>query len=327
MTGLLSSLTQIALLRKDPGSLPSSTASVAFFALLFAATDLAVIWLDVNDRLLARTILDIAVALSFVGVLLTLTGRMHRYAQTVIAIFGTDLLLTPAVIALAAPAVAREVELRGRALFHGRHGAGRRVVPADRRPHPALGARHRPRDRIRDRRHLVVRRPRAVAGLLWRTVLMHLHILGICGTFMGGLAALARAAGHRVTGSDANIYPPMSTQLAAEGIELIDGYDPAQLDLKPDVVVVGNVMTRGKPIIERLLDSGMRVRLGPAMARRERAARARGRGRRGHARQDDDLVHARLDPAGRGARSGFPDRRHPGELRCDRAGRAGARCS
>ena len=92
---------------------------------------------------------------------------------------------------------------------------------------------------------------------------MHLHILGICGTFMGGLAALARAAGHRVTGSDANIYPPMSTQLAAEGIELIDGYDPAQLDLKPDVVVVGNVMTRGKPIIERLLDSGMAYMSGP----------------------------------------------------------------
>ena len=92
---------------------------------------------------------------------------------------------------------------------------------------------------------------------------MHLHILGICGTFMGGLAALARAAGHRVTGSDANIYPPMSTQLAAEGIELIDGYDPGQLDLKPDVVVVGNVMTRGKPIIERLLDSGMAYVSGP----------------------------------------------------------------
>jgi len=92
---------------------------------------------------------------------------------------------------------------------------------------------------------------------------MHLHVLGICGTFMGGLAALARAAGHRVTGSDANIYPPMSTQLAAEGIELIDGYDPAQLDLKPDVVVVGNVMTRGKPIIERLLDSGMAYMSGP----------------------------------------------------------------
>jgi UDP-N-acetylmuramate: L-alanyl-gamma-D-glutamyl-meso-diaminopimelate ligase len=92
---------------------------------------------------------------------------------------------------------------------------------------------------------------------------MHLHILGICGTFMGGLAALARAAGHRVTGSDANVYPPMSTQLEALGISLIEGYDPAQLDLNPDVVVVGNVMSRGKPVIERLLDSGLPYVSGP----------------------------------------------------------------
>ena len=93
---------------------------------------------------------------------------------------------------------------------------------------------------------------------------MHLHILGVCGTFMGGIAALARAAGHRVTGSDANVYPPMSTQLEAEGIELIEGYDAAQLDLEPDVVVVGNVMSRGKPVIERLLDSGIPYVSGPA---------------------------------------------------------------
>jgi UDP-N-acetylmuramate: L-alanyl-gamma-D-glutamyl-meso-diaminopimelate ligase len=92
---------------------------------------------------------------------------------------------------------------------------------------------------------------------------MHLHILGICGTFMGGVAALARAAGHRVTGSDAHVYPPMSTQLEALGISLIDGYGPAQLDLAPDVVVVGNVMTRGMPVIERLLDSGMPYASGP----------------------------------------------------------------
>jgi UDP-N-acetylmuramate: L-alanyl-gamma-D-glutamyl-meso-diaminopimelate ligase len=86
---------------------------------------------------------------------------------------------------------------------------------------------------------------------------MHLHIIGICGTFMGGIAALARAAGHRVTGSDANVYPPMSTQLEAQGIALIDSYDPAQLDLKPDIVLVGNVMSRGNPLIERLLESGL----------------------------------------------------------------------
>ena len=92
---------------------------------------------------------------------------------------------------------------------------------------------------------------------------MHLHILGICGTFMGGIAALARAAGHRVTGSDANVYPPMSTQLEALGIGLIEGYEPAQLDLAPDVVVVGNVMSRGRPVIERLLDSGLPYVSGP----------------------------------------------------------------
>jgi hypothetical protein len=100
MTGLLSSLTQIALLRKDPGSLPSSAASVAFFILLFAAADLVIIWLDINDRLLLRTVLDVAIALSFVGLLLALAGRIHRFPQTMIAILGTDLLLTPPVIAL-----------------------------------------------------------------------------------------------------------------------------------------------------------------------------------------------------------------------------------
>ncbi len=92
---------------------------------------------------------------------------------------------------------------------------------------------------------------------------MHLHIIGICGTFMGGIAALARAAGHRVTGSDANVYPPMSTQLEALGIALIDGYDPVQLDLRPDIVVVGNVMSRGNALIERLLDSGLPYTSGP----------------------------------------------------------------
>lgn len=92
---------------------------------------------------------------------------------------------------------------------------------------------------------------------------MHVHILGVCGTFMGGLAALARACGHRVTGADQNVYPPMSTQLAALGIELIEGYDPAQLDLNPDIVVVGNVMSRGHPVIEALLNRGIAFTSGP----------------------------------------------------------------
>ena len=80
---------------------------------------------------------------------------------------------------------------------------------------------------------------------------------------MGGIAALARAAGHRVTGSDQNVYPPMSDQLAALGIELIEGYDPEQLELKPDVVVVGNVMSRGNALIEALLESGIPYTSGP----------------------------------------------------------------
>jgi UDP-N-acetylmuramate: L-alanyl-gamma-D-glutamyl-meso-diaminopimelate ligase len=92
---------------------------------------------------------------------------------------------------------------------------------------------------------------------------MHVHILGICGTFMGGVAALARAAGHRVTGSDRSVYPPMSTQLAALGIELIEGYEAGQLDLNPAVVVIGNVMTRGMPVIEALLDRGLPYASGP----------------------------------------------------------------
>jgi UDP-N-acetylmuramate: L-alanyl-gamma-D-glutamyl-meso-diaminopimelate ligase len=92
---------------------------------------------------------------------------------------------------------------------------------------------------------------------------MHLHILGICGTFMGGIAAIARAAGHRVTGSDRNVYPPMSTQLQALGIDVIEGYEPDQLKLKPDVFVVGNVMSRGNPLVEAMLDAGCRYESGP----------------------------------------------------------------
>ena len=86
---------------------------------------------------------------------------------------------------------------------------------------------------------------------------MHVHILGICGTFMGGVAAIARAAGFKVTGSDRNVYPPMSTQLEALGIGLIEGFEAGQLTPSPDVVVVGNVMTRGQPVVEALLESAL----------------------------------------------------------------------
>jgi UDP-N-acetylmuramate: L-alanyl-gamma-D-glutamyl-meso-diaminopimelate ligase len=96
---------------------------------------------------------------------------------------------------------------------------------------------------------------------------MHLHILGICGTFMGGIALLARALGHRVTGSDANVYPPMSTQLEAAGIGLVEGYGADQLDPPPDVVVVGNAMKRGLPVVEAMLDRGLRYVSGPEWLR------------------------------------------------------------
>jgi UDP-N-acetylmuramate: L-alanyl-gamma-D-glutamyl-meso-diaminopimelate ligase len=92
---------------------------------------------------------------------------------------------------------------------------------------------------------------------------MHVHILGICGTFMGGVAQLARALGHWVTGSDKQVYPPMSTQLQAAGIRIEEGYDPAQLDPAPDMVVVGNAMSRGNPAVEYLLDHGLPYTSGP----------------------------------------------------------------
>ena len=92
---------------------------------------------------------------------------------------------------------------------------------------------------------------------------MHVHILGICGTFMGGIAQLAKANGHHVTGADANVYPPMSTQLESAGIRLIEGWDPAQLDPAPDMVVIGNALSRGNPVVEAVVDLGLRYTSGP----------------------------------------------------------------
>jgi UDP-N-acetylmuramate: L-alanyl-gamma-D-glutamyl-meso-diaminopimelate ligase len=92
---------------------------------------------------------------------------------------------------------------------------------------------------------------------------MHLHILGICGTFMGGVAAVAAEAGHQVTGCDSNVYPPMSTQLEALGIRLTEGYGADQLSVRPDLWIVGNVVTRGNPLMEALLDRGERFVSGP----------------------------------------------------------------
>jgi len=92
---------------------------------------------------------------------------------------------------------------------------------------------------------------------------MHIHILGICGTFMGGAAILARQLGHKVTGCDANVYPPMSTLLESQGVEIIQGYDPSQLTPAPDLVVVGNAMSRGNPCVEYVLDNNLRYTSGP----------------------------------------------------------------
>ena len=92
---------------------------------------------------------------------------------------------------------------------------------------------------------------------------MHLHILGICGTFMGGIAAIAKALGHKVTGSDANVYPPMSTQLEELGIELTEGYNPSQFSTQPDIVVIGNALSRGNEAVEYVLDRNLPYTSGP----------------------------------------------------------------
>ena len=92
---------------------------------------------------------------------------------------------------------------------------------------------------------------------------MHIHILGICGTFMGGLAVLARQAGHKVTGCDANVYPPMSTQLEEQGIALIEGFGAEQIALQPDLYVIGNVVSRGNPLMEEILNRGLPYTSGP----------------------------------------------------------------
>ena len=93
---------------------------------------------------------------------------------------------------------------------------------------------------------------------------MHVHFLGICGTFMSGLALIARELGHRVTGCDENVYPPMSEVLDGAGVTVVHGYDAAQLSPAPDLVVIGNAMTRGNPCVEHVLDAGLRYASGPA---------------------------------------------------------------
>ena len=92
---------------------------------------------------------------------------------------------------------------------------------------------------------------------------MHIHILGICGTFMAGLASLAKSKGFKVTGCDQNVYPPMSTQLEEEGIKIIEGFDSSQTKLKPDIYIIGNVIKRGTPLMESILNNNLSFMSGP----------------------------------------------------------------
>src|SRR3569623_1344481 len=118
--------------------------------------------------------------------------------------------------------------------------------------------------RHRARRGVYVYRLALGAGAVFQVGRMHIHILGICGTFMGGIALVARELGLTVSGSDANVYPPMSTQLEAQGIGLLQGYEAAHLDPAPDLVVIGNALSRGNAAVEYTLDRGIPYTSGPA---------------------------------------------------------------
>jgi UDP-N-acetylmuramate: L-alanyl-gamma-D-glutamyl-meso-diaminopimelate ligase len=138
---------------------------------------------------------------------------------------------------------------------------------------------------------------------------MHIHILGIGGTFMAGVAQLARAAGHRVTGCDSGVYPPMSTQLEAAEIEVVEGYDAAQTAFEPDCYVVGNAISRGNPLARGDPRARPALSFRAAVAGRERPPGPLGAGGGRNARQDHDFRHAGVDPRRCGAESRLPGRR------------------
>jgi len=142
---------------------------------------------------------------------------------------------------------------------------------------------------------------------------MRIHILGICGTFMGGIAALARAAGHQVSGSDANVYPPMSTQLASLGIPLLEGWSAEHLKPAPDLVSVGNALSRGNPELEAALARGLAYTSGPQWLAETAAQAARARRGR-HPRQDHHLRHAGVDSGACRSESGLSHRRAAARL-------------
>lgn len=142
---------------------------------------------------------------------------------------------------------------------------------------------------------------------------MRIHILGICGTFMGGLAMLARQLGHEVTGSDANVYPPMSTLLEKQGIELIQGYDASQLDPQPDLVIIGNAMTRGNPCVEAVLEKNIPY-VRSTVAARFCAARPLGAGRCRYTRQNYHRGNGDTDSGTVRLQTGICDRRCAGNF-------------
>ena len=168
---------------------------------------------------------------AWVWLVLRLFGKTERFLQTATAVFGTGAVLGLALylpLQLIATAVGQEPSSRPgadvRAAAGGHFRAGHRAHHQARHRFEPVH-RHRRLAHLFPADQLLVGVARGGGGLT-----MHLHILGICGTFMGGIAAIARAAGHRVTGSDRNVYPPMSTQLAALGIDVIEGYEPDQLE-------------------------------------------------------------------------------------------------
>jgi UDP-N-acetylmuramate: L-alanyl-gamma-D-glutamyl-meso-diaminopimelate ligase len=142
---------------------------------------------------------------------------------------------------------------------------------------------------------------------------MHIHILGICGTFMGSMAVLAKELGHHVTGSDANVYPPMSTQLEAQGIELTQGYDPPSW-IRPGPGGDRQRHVAGQPGGGVRAEQRPAVCLRPAMAGRPRAARPLGAGGGRYPRQDHHQQHAGLGAGARRHEPGLPDRRRAAEF-------------
>ena len=332
LRALFGVMIDIALLRRGPENLPTSTAlmAIAIAFNLAVSAIMAVVDAERAAPLAAALAVGTAVTLLWLRVALRSRNKRERFVQTITAMFGVNALFVPAMIPLAGAMLP----------YMEKRGSGN--AAAVRAPHPhrssnlgggRAGA-HRAR-RVRmallrfDRLHLRTEFAGAWFSGSWsaprsdplRRIQMHVHILGICGTFMGGIAAIAKAAGHRVTGSDKNVYPPMSTQLEALGIELIQRLRSRAAHATPRC-------RRGRQCHDarRAGDRGAArqrhsIHVRPRVARARSAARRARARRRRYARQDHDLEHARVDPRIRGSRAGFPDRWRSRELFRQRAAR------